>query len=415
MPDWPRAVDPGLLLRLLRRADRPGLSRPGQVQRIVARHLGMTARPALADRLCARGQGVGDAQVPIVHARPSAPPEASAGPAAAPPAAPLVVHLTERVEVRMPGTLVTTAAPAAATPPPPREQARARIRPEAAHEQAARTVNSGVSLQAADDPADRSSPRSPETLRSGQAARSLETAPAAQAAPVSQAAPVPAVLPSLRPWEQPPSAGSPSPVLQQVAAARADGMPPDPAATAVLPLVRGRPAEPAAAPADRLTRRPGAAGSESPVRDTAPATVPVVTSSRVPPEAAAAALVPLAAMAATTRTGLPVVPEQPWPGALSPAAAQRRPPLPLAAGPVWPPAAPAPGTWAGSPLAAPAVPAAAARAARAPALPNGRPVPATPRAGAGLDQADIDRLTDTVHARLLRRLAIERERRGGAR
>jgi hypothetical protein len=46
---------------------------------------------------------------------------------------------------------------------------------------------------------------------------------------------------------------------------------------------------------------------------------------------------------------------------------------------------------------------------------KGWPIPAAPPAGAGLDRVDIDRLTDTVHARLLRRLAIERERGGGTR
>jgi hypothetical protein len=412
MPDWPRAVDPGLLLRLLRRAQRPGLSRPGQAQRIVARHLGMAARSGLADRLTARGQGVSDAHVPIVHARPSAAPEAPAGPAAPAPAAPLVVHLTERVEVPvLQRTLVQ--APEAASPPGGRgQQAHGLLRRDAGHERGTpQTLNTGASPQAADEAADRPSSRSTETVPSGQAAPSPRTAPAAQAAPAPQAAPVPAVLPSLRSWELQPSAGSPG---------RADGVPPDPAAAAVLPLARGRPAEAGAATTDRSARPPGAAGSESPVRDTAPATLPVVISSRVPPEDAVAAGlpagIPLANVAASARAVLPVVPEQAWPGPLSPAVLQRRPPLPLAAGPAGPSAVPAqPAIRTGSPLGAPAVPAAAARAARTPALPNGRPVPATPRAGAGLDQADIDRLTDTVHARLLRRLAIERERRGGAR
>jgi hypothetical protein len=406
MPDWPRDIDPGLLLRLLRRAQRPGLSRPGQAQRIIARHLGMTARPVLAERLTARGQGVGDADVPIVHVRPPAAPAAAAGPAAPPPVAPPVVHLTERVQVPVLQRTVVQA-PEAASPPGGRGQQAADglLRRDAEHERGTpQTVSIGASPQAADQTAERPSSRPAETVPAGQ------TAPAAQAAPAPQAASVLAALPSLRSWELQPSARSPG---------RADGMPPDVAAAAVLPLARGRPAEAGAAATDRPARPSGAAGSESHVRDTAPATLPVVISSRVPPEDAVAvglpAGVPPATMVASPRAVLPVVPEQPWPGALSPAVLHRRPPLPLAAGPgAASGAAAQPAARAGS-SSAPAVPAAAPVTARNPVLPNGQPVPATPPARAGLDQADIDRLADTVHTRLLRRLAIERERRGGRR
>ena len=396
MPDWPRDIDPGLLLRLLRRAQRPGLSRPGHAQRIIARHLGMTARPVLAERLTARGQGVGDVDVPIVHARPPTAPAASAGPAAPPPAGPLVLHLTERAQAPVPPrTVVQVPEPAAGRG----QQAQGLIRTAAGSDSAlAREENTRVVTQAAGEaPANR--PPSPP---------STETVPSVQTAPSPETAPAPAVMSSPRSWEL--LTGSPGTAIQQA----------DPAAAAVLPLVRGRPAVPEAATTDRPAGPPGSPGSEGPVRETITATLPVVTLPHVMAEVARAVARPSQMPAATVTAGpraiLPVVPEEPWPRALSPAAAQQRPPLPLAAGPAVPPAATAQSAGrTGAPQTAPAVPSAAARAARIPALPNGRPVPATTRAGAGLNQADIDRLTDTVHARLLRRLAIERERRGGAR
>jgi hypothetical protein len=403
MPDWPRAIDPGLLLRLLRRAHRPGLSRPGQAQRIVARHLGMTVRPVLAERLIPRGQGVGDAYVPIVHVRPPAAPAATEGAAAAPPAAPLVVLVTERVQVPVLQRTAMAAAPT--SPPPPGQQERALVRAEAAGERATHTVNTEVSRQAADDAADRPPSRRQETPASVQAAPSVQTAPSLETAPV------PDVLP-LRSGEPRPSDGSPHPARHQVEAARVPGTLPDSGTAAVLPLVRGRPAAAGTAATDRPAGPRGSGGSEPP----ASATVPVVTSSRVPPDAAVALGLPDRVPPAALLGGpslLPIVPEQSWPGALSPAAAKRRPPLPLAAGAAVPPAATAqPAGRTGAPPPASASP---AGAARTPALPNGRPVPATTRAGGGLDHLDIDRLTDTVHARLLRRLAIERERRGGVR
>ena len=234
-----------------------------------------------------------------------------------------------------------------------------------------------------------------------------------QTVPALQAARVPAVMPSLRSWEC-------SRLLDRRPRRSSRSQPRALMACPRIPLRRPSSRLSAAARRGRrgndrsATRPPGSAGGESLVRETASATLPVVTSSRVPPEDRAGLPANTAGHHGAHRAAvLPVVPEQSGPGALSPAVVQRRPPLPLAAGPAGPPAdrrsRPPDRVTAGRPRC----PGLSGRGGPHPGAAE-RPCQSRHAASRGrLDQVDIDRLADTVHARLLRRLAIERERRGG--
>src|SRR2546429_3860451 len=71
---WQQALDPGLLGRLWRRAERPGLSEPGLASAILHRHRAMAAGLPLAELLRERwAAGLDEATPPpltLVYARP---------------------------------------------------------------------------------------------------------------------------------------------------------------------------------------------------------------------------------------------------------------------------------------------------------------------------------------------------------
>jgi hypothetical protein len=396
---WQDGLDPALLRRLWRRAERPGVARPWQAQATLARHRRMVDGLPLAELLQRRAELLADPRVawaPIVYARPAVasgvsgpvqPPATRAGvpPAAGGPGRPPGTDHLDAARVGTPPRPVVRATAARTMPRPPGSPPATTpdrpIHPAPPAQRSPAGVRTAVAA-------------TPGTVPPGPAAAHLarpEPPAVTRTAPAGLAVPARAVVEPVRPVVEPAGTahppGAPGLVLVTAAApspptSAADGIASD-RMPAWLPVVRPEPGgnggRPPPWPLDARTGRAGA-------------TLPVVREHFVrapgsngawPAAAGVAGPLPLAPAPASGRgpAGIPGAAMTPSAG---PAAPQPPPP--------------GPGTRA----AAGAVPAARGR-------PEPRPQPAV------LAPVEMDRIVDKVQRKLLHRLAIESERRGTAR
>jgi hypothetical protein len=406
------ALDPALLSRLRRRAERPGLARPWQAQAMLARHRRMVGGLPLAELLLRRAEILADeraAWAPIVYARPAAPgpdrpPAIRAGapgasPAAAPagmPPRPVVRATARRTAPRPPGS-----PPAPNTTPAASDGAAQGVRPRQA---AAAPPSAPIHPE-------RAEPRSPWGTQA-------EAVAAFGAVPPGPAAAARATAPEL------PVVARPAPARPAARRDRGAAPLPTPNRPVVEPV---RTARPPTAPGLALVTA-AAPPQQAPLPGGTP---PGGTSSSLPvvrpgPGRNGDRPVPWAPDAQTRRGGppaLPVVGEQvmrasgPNRAWAAPAGVPASLPFARAAGV---PAAPT------APSAPPAVPqppppGPATRAAARP-VPAARGAEADRARGPGarpqrvvLAPVEVDRVADKVQRKLLHRLAIEAERRGKSR
>jgi hypothetical protein len=409
---WEQALDPRLLRRLWRRAERPGLSEPGLAAAILRRHRAMAAGLPLADALRERwAAGLDEAGAPslaLVYARPywwTPPAAAGAGGNGRPrpePATRPVVRASAGREAHsasgIPGAsgrgpggspagsgagapAVAAAAAAVDAPPGTAKPAPGPAAP-ASRQRAAPPGPPGDRSAAAVPPRVLPPPRAP-----------LPIAPAAPPAPAGSDDGRPA----------PPSradrpADRPQGTMPVTMAAIAASFPAAPGLPLVVPSA-------APLPDGGTVRVDGAGARPAPFQPDHRGTGPAVVRPVVPvwPRHTGTAPAPFAAGAPrppgtpTGTAGSPVVREQVvrervMPGYL-PGAAQHALAAPPAVGDV------------STPGAQPSVHMGASRAVR-----PVRPVEASPPALP--PRIDIDGIVDTVQRRLMRRLAIEGERRG---
>jgi hypothetical protein len=389
---WQDGLDPALLRRLWRRAERPGVARPWQAQATLARHRRMVDGLPLAELLQRRGELLADARVawaPIVYARPAMPPGVH-GPVQ-PPATRAEVPPAAGGPGRPPGTDHMDAA-RAGTPPRP------VVRPTAA----------------------RTMPRPPGSPPATTPDKPIHPGPPAQRSPAAVQTAVAATPGTVPPGPAAAHPTRPEPPAVTRTAHAGPSVPArpvvEPARTAHPPGVPGLVLVTAAAPSPRT---PAADGIAS---DRMPASLPVVRhepgGNRDRP-----APWPLDARAGRAGAALPVVHEHlvrplgsngawsapagvPGPLPLAPAPASVRGPAGIPGAAMTPSAGPA------APQPSPPRPSTRAAAEAVPAA-RGRPEPRPQRAM--LAPVEIDRVADKVQRKLLQRLAIEAERRGAAR
>ena len=385
---WRDALDPALLRRLWRRAERPGLARPWQAQATLARHRRMVSGLPLAELLQRRAEILADgraAWAPIVYARPAAPPAARGpdrglGRASATPAAPPAVRATAARTAPLGAAQVVQRTPAAPATPP-----GTPIHPGSPAKPPPRGVRAGETATPGAVPP--GPPELPVATRTAHAGLAPPHDRGGAPPPAGPSPPARPVVEAVRTARQP---GAPGLVLVTAAPLSPPGGIPPGRTPSSLPIVRPGPGRngdgdrPAPWAADAETGRAG------------PPAPPLVL------EQVMRAPGPNGAWA--TPAGVPA----PLPLAPTPAAA--RGPAGAPAAPMAPGAGPAarrPPPWGpGMPAAAGPVP-----AARGPQADGVRGLQARPQR-AVLAPAEIDRIADKVQRRLLDRLAIERERRG---
>src|SRR5262245_16497318 len=470
---WRDALDPALVRRLLRRAQRPGLCLPWQAQAILERHARMVGGLPLAELLQRRAEILADGRgswAPIVYARPAAPPQ----PPATGPDAPSRSATSRPGGPPQSGATRPGGRPQSGATRPGGRPGASRPdagRPAPARREAPRPV---VRATPAPAPAPAAPPPAGPPLPAGSAA----SAPASpQALPWREpAAPPPAGPDPLAPgrsWGGPADAAAPALRVPDGPAAAPPGTTPSGTGTAgtaggsQAPAAAVPPARPVVRPAARTSRPPGAPSlvlvtAAPPVPPGTPpragvrpgAAPPAGTSSSRPVvradpggngNGAAVALRPAAGTGTwlADPTTLPVVRERvvraPAPGgAWPPGAPAGLPPaaamptgLPVAAAvPAALPLAPAPARGTGtaaevlaaggqavlqSPPAAAGTrpPIAAQPAARGREAGRGGPQARPQRVA--LARGEVDRIVDKVQRKLLHRLAIDAERRGTAR
>jgi hypothetical protein len=408
------ALDPALLRRLRRRAERPGLVRPWQAQAMLARHRRMLGGLPLAELLLRRAEVLADeraAWAPIVYARPAGPGRPPATPAgtlgSSSPAAigpgrpPRTDHLDAARAGTPPGPVLRPTATRTAPRPPGSPPAPSRA--PTASDGAAQGVRRGPAAAAPSTPIHpgRPDPQLPRGTRAEAVAASGPAAAARAGRPeppvVARPAPAPPAAPRDRGGAPPPAPTWP--VVEPVRPARPPGAPGLVLVTAAATYQQAPP--PGGTP-------PGGTSSSLPVVQPAPGR-PVPW-----------------APAAQTRDGgrpaLPVVSER-----VTRAAGANRAWAAPAGVPASLPLAPAAGVPAKAPSAAPAVP-----PPPPPPVPGTRaaagPVPAARGAEDGRERGrgarpqrvvlapvEIDRVANKVQRKLLHRLAIEAERRGTSR
>jgi hypothetical protein len=374
--DLAGAIDDGLLRRLWRRAEQPGVTAPRQASTILDRNLGMTAGLPLAERLARRAVVAADeglAAGPIVYAH----------------------------ALPLPDPMAEPGSPTPADGSPSRPVVTAQSVPTA--------------------PADR--PALPRPAGSGPAGANGNGAALRPAvtAPLARLDPPPPGRPLIVQRKVDPAA-PPPPALLPLAAGPTLDQPPE-------RLPPARPALDAGEPTQAVVGPPAA---ERPVVTAlAPTAIPADTSGPGLPLVTAISFGRSPPTTTTTNGHRPVVAERPVLDRLP--AALARSPLPLATGsasaavggvrpgpaggPVLGNRGPQPGAVvpasATSPMAAPtttptttptATPAATPTTARPGQQRDGRRDAAAP--------IDIERIVDRVHRRFLQRLAIEGERRG---
>ena len=460
-PENPESRDPGpgsgltLLTRLWQRAEQPGCVQHSQTRAILARHQRMTGEPPLAELLLRRGTGWADiapARPVITNARPASPdpapgparppgaPTSPAG-ASAPPTArarrrqphdpPFPPPATVR-PVRSTGTAAADPgsrtvprrpagygspeppAPHPVIPRSPLPGGALGTPPRAARGAAAETVS-----RTAQGTAPATAPRTPPKPAPATRPLTDTTGPLTDTTGPLTETPRPATPATIRPrLPLPPAPVTARPATSANHRDQPDSRPPADARQGSSPVTVPAPSRPAF-PVPRHPARPGDIGPRPP-QNLRPVVRP--GSGHRDPQPATLAWPAPGRRADSRRRSVPVVREQPPPGAWRPA--PQRPRKFPAATPAAP--APAPADLAGLVAAAVARQNQAGRAAprtagsrtagsrtpppeqparRPPAPPLRDREPARPA-------VDVNRIVSTVQRRFMHQLAIERERRG---
>jgi hypothetical protein len=400
-PDWQTSLDPALVRRLHRE---PGILSRALARRIVgwvdyfARRTG-----AFVDLLRRRGRAgaLRTDEVPIVHARWAEEPEPTC-PVEAPSSIAVVVRAAPSAAREIPNARPTPTAPAVVMVAAPETRSLpphvTAAQPAAPHRGDRVRENTPIRSERGKGPA-RVEGEDAVLIHLPPARRAARGAPRLVQLPAEIDAPPPAA---------PPREASPSaqPALPRVEPARASASLPAPSPAslppreAVSPAALPRPMQQPVIVTQRPRTSATVAGNTTPSpivatkRPVAAAPVPRVEARRArpsPPRAAATARVAPSAALPPTRAALvhatPVAPvESPREQAPSPPAAPRPAPVPRT-----PPAT------------------AAAPASDAPSRAPESPRPARP----SRRELDVDTLVDTVERRILKNLAVERERKGG--
>ncbi|WP_371658250.1 hypothetical protein [Streptomyces sp. NBC_00280] len=425
--------DPVLVHRLSRRALRPGVVDPGQARAVLTRHHGMTPALPLAESAARYADPVSHAgsTVPIVYGHPAPPGQSwsfvagadTAGPGSSARAGAMPVASARRASVSSDGPAVSarTARPTAAETGPARTTDGPGIggSPSSPATSPAVTRATPMIQRKVDAP---SAPTTTPPSRAGSGPAPMPRVPGvplASRGPLSTPGTAGASGPSM-----PGRAGPPVPSKPLASGPATSGpatsgpvmayVPSAPRRGPVAPAAPGRPAPPVLARpgsvASDPTVRPGSADGPHPAVHTPP---PTVAAHPAPASYPATPGAQLPAGAAPTGV---VAARQP----------QARPvrPLPLAVTQALttPHDRPSPGTAARQATGVPSQPVLPGTAQHAHPGHPGHTDPAghPPRADRGTEQpdpaeaapVDVAHLADLVHRRIVRRLAVEAERRG---